>query len=126
MIQNKFLQSLCNTTLPHIDVQPITDILLVTVFNFPNFSIIPFLEVLLRPTFARIVYCGYKPSDNMTLHNMDKYKRKGIKIFTYPEPAGIHAGGFSMGQICPVLAMKYIKDVQVLTILLLESYLDQT
>ena len=95
-------------------MQPIADLLLVVVFNFPNFSIILLLEVLLRPVFSRIVYCGFTPSDNDTLSNMEIFRQKGIEILTYPEPEGVLAGGFSMGQICSVLAINQVKDVQVI------------
>ena len=95
-------------------MQPIADILLIVVFNFPNFSIIPLLEVLLRPVLSRIVYCGFNPSDNDTLSNMEIFRQKGIEILTYPEPEGVLAGGFSMGQICLVIAINQVKDVKVI------------
>ena len=95
-------------------MQPMDGILLVVVFNLPNFSIIPLLEVLLRPVFSRIVYCGFNPSDNDTLRNMEIFRQKGIEILTYPEPEGVLAGGFSMGQICSVLAMNKVQEVQVM------------
>ena len=51
----------------------------------------------------------------MTLYDMELFIRNGIDILTYPEPKGLKAGGFSMGQICPVLAMDHVKHVQVHT-----------
>ena len=72
------------------------------------------MEILLRPTFSRIVYCGFIPSDNDTLSNMNIFRQKGIEILTYPKPEGVQAGGFGMGQICPVLAINQVKDIQVI------------
>ena len=106
-------RNLCNETLPKNNTETISDIVLIVLFNFPNFSIIPLLEILLRPLFTRIVYCGFNPSDNETSKNMKTFRNSGIEIITYPEPEGTTPGGFSMGQNCPVLVMKRMKDVQV-------------
>ena len=45
---------------------------------------------------------------------MEIFRQKGIEILMYPEPGEVLAGGFSMGQICSVLAMNRVQEVQVM------------
>ena len=107
---------MCESELPlggYATYDPITDILLTVVFNFPNFSIIPLLETLLRPLFSRIIYCGFTPKDNITFKNIEKYRNDNITIYTYTRPEHILPHGFAMGQKCALMSMKRNSNVKV-------------
>ena len=107
---------LCNERLPYDGYplyDPISDILLTVVFNIPNYSIIPLLEIILRPLFPRIIYCGYTPEDERTQQEINKYKKYKITVHTYEKPRNARSRGFSLGQICAVVSMKKVSNVKV-------------
>ena len=87
------------------------EICLVLVFNLPNYRIIPILEIMYRPAFHNIIYCGYQDKESASL--ILKLQQDGYKLLTYAKPKLVTPGGFSLSQICSTLVMKHFKNVQV-------------
>ena len=87
------------------------DICLILVFNLPNYRIIPILEIMYRSAFQNIVYCGYQDNESAPL--ILKLRQDGYTLLTYPKPKFVTHGGFSLSEICPTLAIKHFKNVQV-------------
>ena len=87
--------------------------MLILVFNFPNYNIIPLLEIIYRPAFKNIAYCGFRENNTNMFLLLNKFKQQGLSIFTYEKPDLVTPGGFSLSEICPTLVMKEYQNVQV-------------
>ena len=79
-----------------------SDVLLVVVFNNPLYSIIPHLELLYRPFFPHILYCGPTPVDRRVLAG---YR---VSFVAYGRtPDGHLAGAFSYRCVSLAVAAGY-------------------
>lgn len=78
-----------------------TDILLVVVFNKPHFENIPLIEILYRPFFLHILYCG-PGSVEMSFEHYD------FRYLSYTEtPKGHYPGSFNYECMVSAMTMNY-------------------
>ena len=56
------------------------DVIMIITFNIATYTVIPYMELLYRPTFPRIVYCGPKSPSK---HTIARYKLVFIKCKNY-------------------------------------------
>ena len=100
MKNGEFIQNLYNETCfshrPHINVTnpwiQFRSIVLVVLFNFPYYDVIPYLELLYRPFFPQIVYCLPKSGNRTAIEKYDL----NITIVEYDDAPG----GGSTNYIC--------------------------
>ncbi|ESO03309.1 hypothetical protein HELRODRAFT_173594 [Helobdella robusta] len=80
------------------------NVLLLIVFNYPHFEIIPLLESIHRPLYPYILYCG----SEMLKRNLTLLYR--LSFVTYNQPYGHNAGAFNYQCIMKAIRMGYDLD----------------
>ena len=83
------------------------DTLLIVIFNHPHYEAIPYVELLYRPFFPSLVYCGPGQPDLQKFPQLAGFK---ITFLSYEQSSGHTAGAFNYE--CVVMAMQMHYDVK--------------
>ena len=98
------------------------NVLLMVVFNLQFYEVIPYIELLYRPFFPHIVYCGPGLPDPLTFPQLSKYNLTFLSYVGTPE--GHFPGSFNYECITMVTRMNY--DVEGYLVISDDMYLSLT